>query len=226
MGKGRTRARQAGAPEVQSSSIAIAGPISPVDFPEVRSDTPRIMKTLLINLLIALLLIAGARAQSGSQFFVKVAGIDGESTAESHANEIDVFSFKLGVAQKGITDFGGGAGAAKATFLPVMIHKNVDVSSPQLFLACTTGKHIPKVELKAARLMGEILTDYLVITLTDVIISSVNHESADTDGNTTFLESVALNFSKIEISYKKQNISGGLEDAIKAGFDVKANKKL
>ncbi len=184
------------------------------------------MKTLLTNILIALLLIAGAQAQGGSQFFVNVQGIDGESTETNHPKAIDVFSFKLGVSQKGITDFGGGAGAEKAMFLPVIIHKNVDVSSPQLFLACTTGKHIPKVELKAARLMGEILTDYLVITLTDVIISSINHESADANGDTTVLESVALNFSKIEISYKKQNISGGLDDAIKAGFDVKANKKL
>ncbi len=184
------------------------------------------MKTLLTNIVIALILITGAHAQSGSQFFVKIQGIDGESAQSSHANEIDVFSFKLGVSQKGITDFGGGAGAGKAQFLPVMIHKNVDISSPQLFLACTTGKHIPKVELKAARVLGEILTDYLVITLTDVVVSSVNHESADSNGDTTVLESVSLNFTKIEISYRKQNAIGGLDEAVKTGFDVKANKKL
>ncbi len=184
------------------------------------------MKTLLTNILIALLLIAGAHAQNGSQFFVKVQGVAGESAQSGHENEIDVFSFKLGVSQKGITDFGGGAGAGKAMFLPVLIHKNVDISSPQLFLACTTGKHIPKVELKAARLLGETLTDYLVITLTDVIISSINHESADASGDTTVLESVSLNFTKIEISYRKQNAMGGLDEAVKTGFDLKANKKL
>ena len=98
-----------------------------------------------------------------------------------------------------------------------------------LGLACTTGKHIPKVELKAARILDqspETYTDYLVITLTDVVISSVNHESADASGDTTVLESVSLNFTKIEISYRKQNAMGGLDEAVKAGFDVKANKKL
>ena len=123
---------------VSIPSHAIRKP--PIDIPEGRTKILSTMKTLLTNLLVALLLIAGAHAQSNSQFFVKIQDINGESTVQGHANEIDVFSFKLGVSQKGITDFGGGAAAGKAMFLPVVIHKNVDISSPQLFLACVGVK--------------------------------------------------------------------------------------
>ncbi len=189
------------------------------------------MKTLLSYVVIAVLLLTGVQAQTGgSQFFVKITSspaITGESVAHGHENEIDAFAFKLGVSQKGITDFGGGASAGKAQFLPVVIHKNVDLSSPGLFLACATGKRIPKVELKAARFDGsESLVEYLVVTLSDVVISSVNHESADANSSTTVLESVSLNFAKIEISYRKQNPDGSFAEPVKTGYDVRLNKKI
>lgn len=185
------------------------------------------MKTLLTSIVIALLLITGVHAQNGSQFFVKIPAINGESSVPGHENEIETFAFKLGVSQKGLTDFGGGAAAGKAQFLPVMIHKNVDASSTELFLACATGKRIPKVELKAARTdNSESLVDYLVITLTDVIVSTVNHESAESNGDTTVLESVALSFTRIEISYRKQNPDGSFAAPGKVAYDVKANKKI
>ncbi len=186
------------------------------------------MKTILSYAVIAVLLLTGVQAQTGgTQFFVKVTStpaIVGESRVDGHADEIDVFSFKLGVSQKGITDFGGGASAGKAQFLPVMIHKNVDRSSAGLYLACATGKRIPKVELKAARVFNEELKDYLLITLSDVIVSSVNHESAEANTGTTVLESVALNFTKIEISYIRQKPDGSFDSPVKTTYDLKLNK--
>jgi type VI secretion system secreted protein Hcp len=190
------------------------------------------MKTLLRNLLVAVFITVAVSTQAlaqtapTSQFFLKVQGIPGESRVVGHEDEIDVFSFKLGVTQRGVTDFGGGASAGKSVFLPVIVYKNVDISSPQFFLACATGKHIPKVELKAARLSNDTLQEYLVITLTDVLVSSLNHESADASGNQTVLESVSFNYAKIEISYKPQNPDGSLGAPVMAGYDVKANKKL
>jgi type VI secretion system secreted protein Hcp len=168
---------------------------------------------------------ASVSAQSieGSTFFLKVDGIPGEASETGYADHIDVVSFKLGVEQRGVSDFGGGAGAGKSSFLPLRIFKYVDKASPLLFLACATGKHIKTVELKA-RKSGSAPLEYLKIKLEDVLISSVNHESADQDGGNILLESVSLNFAKIEISYTPVDSNGTPGTPIKVGFDLKKNK--
>ena len=106
---------------------------------------------------IAVLVITGSAAPSLAQssYFVKVDEIQGESSAIRHKNEIEVFSFNLGVKQVDVSNPGGGAGGSKSQFLPVMIYKNVDMASPPLFLACATGKHIKQMILTAARTIGE-----------------------------------------------------------------------
>ena len=38
------------------------------------------------------------------------------------------------------------------------------------------------------------------------------------------LDSISLNFSKIEVSYKQQKADGSLAPAIRVGWDRKANK--
>lgn len=188
------------------------------------------MKTLFRLLIVAGFIALGTPAllaQLGSsQFFLNIPGIAGESTATGHVGQIDVISFKLGVSQRGISDFGGGGGAGKSTFLPVTVFKNTDLASPALFLACATGKHIPKVELHAARPGSNGLQTYLVLTLSDVLVSSVNNEAADTNGFESVLESVSLNFAKIEISYRPENADHVLGAEVKSGFDVKLNKRL
>ena len=190
------------------------------------------MKTLLNKLVLVAVLVVGVAVQSqaqtaGSSFFVKIDGIKGESAVQGHKDEIDVFSFNLGVSQAGNSEIGSGAGAGKSQFEPVKIYKNVDVASPALFLACATGQRIKKVELKAARQNGESgLQEYLLITLTDVVVSGFNDQSANGDGSQTILESVSLKYAKIEISYRKQNPDGSLGDPVKAGFDLKTNKKI
>src|SRR5262245_3912619 len=160
------------------------------------------MKILLRNFIVAVVVAFAASSEALAQaapqtlFFLKVQGITGESQQPGHHDEIDVFSFKLGVSQKGVTDFGGGAGVGKSVFLPVVVFKNVDISSAGLFLACATGKHIPKVELKAARTTANGLVEFLTVTLTDVLVSSLNDESAESDGAKSVLESVSFNYAK------------------------------
>jgi type VI secretion system secreted protein Hcp len=156
-------------------------------------------------------------------FFLKVDGIPGESIQPGYTDHIEVVSFKLGVEQRGVSDFGGGAGAGKSSFLPLRIFKYVDKASPLLFLACATGKHIKTVEFKA-RKTGSAPIEYLKIKMEDVLISSVNHESADQDGGNILLESVSLNFAKIEITYTPVDSNGTPGTPIKVGFDLKKNK--
>jgi type VI secretion system secreted protein Hcp len=174
-------------------------------------------------LVLALLALASPTATAATDYYLKIDGIEGESNAIGHAGDIDVESFKAGVQQRGITDFGGGAGAGKSVFLPIRIIKFVDAATPQLFLACATGKRIKEATLTAVRSGREDEFKFLEIKLTDVLVSSINQEPGENDGVSILLETVSLNFGKIEISYIGQNPDGSPATPTKAVFDLRRN---
>ena len=87
---------------------------------------------------------------------------------------------------------------------------------------CASGKHI-KEGTFIARKAGGDQQEYLMVKLTDVLISSV--QSGGTGGDHDIpLEQVSLNFAKIEIDYKPQKADGTLAAAIKGGWDIKQSK--
>lgn len=66
--------------------------------------------------------------------------------------------------------------------------------------------------------------EFLTYTLSDLLVTSYQSgASADTE---VVRDSVALNFSKIQIEYKEQSAKGGVGATVKAGWDVRANKKV
>src|SRR5919198_4232745 len=101
-----------------------------------------------------------------ADYFLKIEGVEGESSAEGHTGEIDIVAFSLANAQVGSASSGGGAGTGKVQFEDMILTSKVNKASPTLMLACATGKHFPKAVL-SARKAGEGQQDYLTITLTD-----------------------------------------------------------
>ena len=65
--------------------------------------------------------------------------------------------------------------------------------------------------------------DFLKYQLSDVVITTVQHGDSE---SSTPMEQFSLNYSKIEVSYTPQLASGKIGAPIRAGFDVKANKKI
>jgi type VI secretion system secreted protein Hcp len=169
------------------------------------------------GLLIAAIPTRGAAVD----YFLKLDGIPGESADEGHKDEIEILSFSFGATQTGGTTGGGGAG--KVVFSDISFTKPVDKSSPLLYLQCAQGKHIPTAILYG-RKAGERPTDYYIIKLTDVLISSVQTSGASGDERPT--ESLSLNFTKIEFSYARQKPDGSLEPPIQTGWDIKLNVEV
>jgi type VI secretion system secreted protein Hcp len=134
--------------------------------------------------------------------FLKLDGIKGESHDDKHKGEIEVLAFSWGVSQPTSVGSGGGGGAGKANFQEFMIQKKVDLATPQLFLACCTGEHLPDglftLEQRGSGRGGE---SFLKITLTDILVSSVKPGGAGGDNPT---ESVSLNFAKVEIEFQDE----------------------
>jgi type VI secretion system secreted protein Hcp len=89
-------------------------------------------------------------------------------------------------------------------------------------LACASGQHIKSAVLTARRAV-KTQVEFLVIKLTDVVVSS--YQTAGGVSNEP-MDQVAFNFAKIELDYRPQNPDGSPGSPVVGGWDVKANKKL
>lgn len=155
-------------------------------------------------------------------YFLKIDGIPGESTDDRHKDWINIESFSWGASNTAGHSAGGGGGAGKVVFQDIHFTKILDKASPKLMLAVASGQHIKEVIL-VGQLTGERGQEFLEIKMTDVLISS--YQSGGSSGSLP-VDSFSLNFSKIEFSYKPMKADGSLDAPVKAGWDLKANKKV
>lgn len=129
--------------------------------------------------------------------FLKIEGIDGESADKDHKNEIDVLSFSFGVNNPSSgTPSGGGGG--RATAEDFTFSHLIDKASPNLFLACATGKHINRATL-TLRKGGNSKGEYLVVKMDDVFISSVAPHFNKAEGDLP-TENVSFNYQKVDMT--------------------------
>ena len=105
--------------------------------------------------------------------FIKIEGVKGESKDTKHKEEIDVLAWSWGASQSGSAHLGSGAGAGKVNVQDMSLTKYIDKSSADLMLACCNGKHFPEAKL-IVRKAGEKPLEYLTVTMTDLIITSVS----------------------------------------------------
>lgn len=152
--------------------------------------------------------------------FLKLDGIDGESTDQQHKGEIDVFSWSWGATQAIATGTGGGGTAGKVSMQDFHFVSRVNKASPKLFESCASGKHIDTATL-SVRKGGDRAFDYIKITMSDVLVSGYLPAGAPDDAAS---EEVSLNFAKIEFEYVPQSTDGSVLGSIKTVFDVAANK--
>jgi type VI secretion system secreted protein Hcp len=140
--------------------------------------------------------------------FLKIDGIPGDSTDNKHKDEIEVLSFSWGVRQTGASSGGGGGGSGKAEVSDFSFIKRVGAASPALFVAVCKGDHFDEAIFTASSgaASGKKATFYKV-TFSDVLISSVSPAG---QGNDLPMESVSLNFAKVEIEY--QDAKGGTKE--------------
>ncbi|MGH8729167.1 MAG: Hcp family type VI secretion system effector [Burkholderiales bacterium] len=156
------------------------------------------------------------------EYFLKIDGIPGESQNDSHKGEIDVVSWSWGEAQTVVTSGGGGSAAARVTLRDLQCSMQVSKASPQLMLACASGKRIP-IAVLSCRRAGERQQDFLLIKVSTVLVSAF--ETAGQQ-QSPLLDTVSLNFAKIEIEYREQSPTGAMGTAVKVGWDVAANRPV
>jgi type VI secretion system secreted protein Hcp len=157
--------------------------------------------------------------------FLKIDGIEGESQDGKHSKEIEIVSYSFGANQPASSSVGGGSGIGKVNMHDLTVVKHLDKSSPRLLVACCTGQHIKSAVLTARKAGGD-QQDYMVVTLSDLIVSSVHNGGNPKGDDGLPTEEIKLNFSKINFEYKEQGADGSLKGTVAGGYDLKANKKV
>ena len=153
--------------------------------------------------------------------FLDITGeIQGESQDFKHKDEIDVLAWSWGMSQAGTTHMGTGGGAGKVNVQDISLTKYIDKASPNLMLYCCSGKHIPEAKL-TVRKAGDKPLEYLMITMNDLIVSSVS--TGGSGGEDRLTENVTLNFAKVKTEYVPQLKDGSGDAAIEMTWNIAEN---
>jgi type VI secretion system secreted protein Hcp len=159
-----------------------------------------------MKMLRATVLALGSCALAATMFapvYIKFDGVDGESKAKGHEKWIELQSFSAAEARAAVRDAGSGQASGKrdaATGMatgkrqhkPFVITKPVDKSSPKLAEAVAKGKVFKTVEISDGA---------MTYVFQDCIISSI--QASPSPGGDRPMESLSLNFTKVEMTYKE-----------------------
>jgi type VI secretion system secreted protein Hcp len=155
--------------------------------------------------------------------FIKIGEYKGESQDSKHKDQIELLSWSWAINQTGSMAYGSGGGTGKASFADLAFTHYMDKASPNLMKACATGEHIKEATL-TARKAGKDQQEFLIIKLSDLLITGVHPSGTPSDGG--MVENVTLQAAKYDLEYKPQKQDGTLDAGVKFGYDLKANKPL
>ncbi|MFT4728574.1 MAG: type VI secretion system secreted protein Hcp [Granulosicoccus sp.] len=153
--------------------------------------------------------------------FLKLTGIKGESQDDSKKDEIDVLAWSWGASQSGTTHMGAGGGAGKVSVQDLSITKYIDSASHMLLQRTFDGKHIDEGILTVRKAGGTPL-EYLVITMKDIMVTSVS--TGGSGGEDRLTENIVLNFGTVDYKYVPQKPDGSADADKLAGWDIAASK--
>jgi type VI secretion system secreted protein Hcp len=151
--------------------------------------------------------------------FLKLTGIEGESTDDKHKGEIEVLGWSWGLL--GPTPAPSGGGTGRVTIRNITVQKLVDLSSPLLLQSSATGAPIAS-GIVTTRRAGAAGAEFLIFTMTDVVVTSVEVSAAASASTPS--ESVTLSFGKVEFDYRPTLQSGGLGPEKSFRWDIAANR--
>ena len=121
-------------------------------------------------------------------------------------------SYSIAAENEAVNNSGPGEGVGKVSFNPFNITRKIDKSSPLLFRACCTGRHIPRITLQLgqATKAGPATKFFL----TEAAVLGISEAGSAPGGDP--MEQVAFTFRTFEIEV----------DGIVFGWDLARNAVL
>ena len=154
--------------------------------------------------------------------FAKIGDIKGDSRDRRHAEEIDVLSWSWGLSQASAPIGAGGTAPGRASFRDFTFIHQFDKASPVLMRTCATGQHVRDATI-TVRKAGQGQQEYLVIKMTDVVITGVTPTAA---GDGAPAETVSLQCGRVDVEYRPQRADGSVDAPTRFAFDIAANRVL
>lgn len=158
--------------------------------------------------------------------FLKIDGVQGESTDSKHSNEIEVLSYHWGCSQAvtGTVSSTGNLSGQRVNMDALTVTKQLDKASPLLSQHCAEGKVFPTVTLTLHRAGGN-KEKYMEYKLTNALISSVHVGGSSQGEGGVPTEEVGFSFTKIDLTYTKVGLKGTPEGNTMGSWDLSKNQK-
>jgi type VI secretion system secreted protein Hcp len=153
------------------------------------------------------------------QVFARIDGIAGDSEQVGFVGAVEVLSYAWGitVAHTPAGSIGDGVGTPRPQVQDLLLTARSSSASPQLFLACATGRQLRDVRLDVARAGGGGLQVVAAFRLEEVRI--VGFATSGSDGADAGVDTVTFDFRRLTSSYARQRPDGSLDEAVVTGFD-------
>jgi len=157
---------------------------------------------------------------SGSDIFVFVDGVRGDSLDSKHRDCIDTLAFGWAGVSTTVSSSSGGGGSGKSQVGPFCFVKTLDGASTQLLKIATQGEHIKQVLVTFRKAGGKGDLEYLKYTFEDVFVSSVQPGAAGAVPG----EEVTLNFARATVEFCPQLANGSQGACQTVAIDATGSK--
>jgi type VI secretion system secreted protein Hcp len=152
--------------------------------------------------------------------FLKIDGVNGESTRAGFEQQIELLSFSWGATNTAtIGSSGAGGGSGKATVSSFNCLKSTDAASPTLFQGCCSGRHYATAKVTLRKAGGDSPVDYLVYDFVNVYVDSIQW-SGSSGGDDRPTESLGISFGKVTVTYTGQSASGAAASPVVGSWDL------
>lgn len=171
-------------------------------------------------------MVAASAAHAADGLFLRLEGIQGESTDRDHVNEIVLLSYSQSFTNP-VAPGGGRAGAVSGqpNCGAITVTKLVDRSSPALIGGVLSGLHI-STGVITFRKAGEQPLDYYKVTLTDVVIHAISQTDASATDPTTIVEQISMSAVRFKFEYTRQRADGSSAGIVAFGWDCARSRSF
>lgn len=156
-----------------------------------------------------------------ADYYLKIDTIEGESDSVGFEKQMQIESWSFGESNSGSSSQGTGLGVGKVSFQDFNFVVQNGKASPQLFLACAKGNHIPQAILSCRKTGGDGTPyTYTKVTFGDIVLSSF-HTGGSNGSAILPMEQISFNFTNITMEYFQQKPDGTVALTNTTSYDIK-----
>ncbi len=163
--------------------------------------------------------LPAAQLEPSEKVFLRIQGIEGESTDPDHQGWIDVASFTYGLSRPADDPTAIGGPQEPANHQGLSLVKGADRATGLLYMHCNSGRPIEEVVLEVTRTTehGISVQEY---RLQNVVVTSIQ-TSGGTRSGTRATENVTMHYGSVEWTYVRLDpVSGSVISEVTMQWDL------